>query len=372
MKILLLEPFFSGSHAQWARGVAAHSGHEVHILSLPGKYWKWRMHGGAHSLASQFLASDYHPDLILAGDMLDLPLFLGLTRQRTAKVPVCLYFHENQLVYPWSPTDEDVEKQRDRHYGFINFSSARVADYVLFNSRYHLEAFFEALPKFLKAFPDHRELSAIEEIRAKSEVLSLGLDLPYFDDFRNKEARISDVPVILWNHRWEYDKNPEEFFSLLFRLQDEGLDFRLIVLGEQYTRTLPIFDRAKKELSDKLVHWGFAKKPEDYARLLCQADIYPVTSMHDFFGTAVVEAIYCGVYPLLPDRLAYPEHIPTHLHATYLYEDQADLYKRMKLLLEEENQPGVDTELASWVFAYDWSNQASLYDACFQKLSKIY
>ncbi|MEL6252633.1 MAG: DUF3524 domain-containing protein, partial [Bacteroidota bacterium] len=238
MKILLLEPFFTGSHANWARGVADYSGHEVKILSLSGKYWKWRMHGGAHSLATEYLKSDFEADLILASDMLDLGLFLALARKKVMDTAVAIYFHENQLVYPWSPEDADVSLKRDRHYAFINFSSARVADRVFFNSQYHLEAFFEALPSFLKVFPDQRQLEAVEEIRRKSEVLPLGLQLSYFDSFRPKQKEASEIPIILWNHRWEYDKDPDTFFEVLFRLKEEGEPFKLIVAGEAYQRQL--------------------------------------------------------------------------------------------------------------------------------------
>jgi len=49
MKILLVEPFFVGSHASWAKGYQQFSQHDVEILSLPGRHWKWRMYGGANS-----------------------------------------------------------------------------------------------------------------------------------------------------------------------------------------------------------------------------------------------------------------------------------------------------------------------------------
>ena len=82
MRILLLEPFHSGSHQQWAESYQQHSQHEVQLLTLPGKFWKWRMAGGAVELANQFLNLDFRPDLILATDMLDLPTFLSLSRKR--------------------------------------------------------------------------------------------------------------------------------------------------------------------------------------------------------------------------------------------------------------------------------------------------
>ena len=66
MKILILEPYFTGSHKQWALGYKKYSKHEVKILSMKGQFWKWRMHGGAVTLAKQFKNKNYKPDLILS------------------------------------------------------------------------------------------------------------------------------------------------------------------------------------------------------------------------------------------------------------------------------------------------------------------
>lgn len=57
MHLTLVEPFFTGSHQQWALQYQKHSQHNVHILSLKGKYWKWRMFGGAVTLAQKFATS---------------------------------------------------------------------------------------------------------------------------------------------------------------------------------------------------------------------------------------------------------------------------------------------------------------------------
>ena len=72
------------------------------------------MYGGAVYLAEQFNElKDGLPDLIVATDMLDLTTFAALTRHRTAGIPMVVYFHENQITYPWSPTDADVKTQRN-------------------------------------------------------------------------------------------------------------------------------------------------------------------------------------------------------------------------------------------------------------------
>jgi len=55
MNILLLEPFFTGSHRTWAEDYARYSEYHVELLTLGGHYWKWRMHGGAVTLARKFM-----------------------------------------------------------------------------------------------------------------------------------------------------------------------------------------------------------------------------------------------------------------------------------------------------------------------------
>lgn len=362
MKIALLEPFLTGSHASWAREYAERSRHEVSIFGLDGRYWKWRMHGGAVTLAREFLATGYRPDLLLATDMLDLTTFLALTRHVTADIPTAIYFHENQLTYPWSPTDTDPQQQRDAHYGFINYTSALAADAVLFNSDYHRRSFLQELPQFLKSFPDHNEIETAQEIIGKSQTLHLGLVLKTFDEYRpelEKDAHRS--PLILWNHRWEYDKNPEEFFQVLYALQEQNVDFEVAVLGESYREIPKIFIEAKRRLADRIVHWGYVENFSEYAAWLWRADILPVTSIHDFFGVSVVQAIYCHCFPLLPERLAYPEHITADYCDSYFYEDFDDLVTRLKgacLNIQTLRQK----KLQAMVSHYDWEKMIAVYD----------
>lgn len=365
MKIHLLETFMVGSHAIWARDYQARSRHEVQILSLPGKYWKWRMHGGAVTLAREFLAAADRPDLLFVTDMLDLSTFLALTREVTAEIPSVVYFHENQLSYPWSPDDADPGLQRDGHYSFINYTTALCADAVLFNSDYHRSDFLAELPGFLKSFPDHNELDTIKHIAAKSRTLHLGLDLHKFDQYRSEAVRQPGQPLLLlWNHRWEYDKNPEEFFRALFVLQEQGVEFELAVLGESYQKQPPIFAEARQRLEKQIVHWGYAESFADYAGWLWRADILPVTSIHDFFGISVVQAIYCNCLPLLPKRLAYPEHLAEDLHSDYFYDDFAGLVERLTQRCQEMKKVRC-ANLQSQVVGYDWNVMAEVYDEFF-------
>lgn len=368
VKILLIEPFYTGSHRSWALDLQKHSAHAIAIMGMSGHYWKWRMHGGAVRLARQFMESDSQPDLILVSDMLDLTTFQALTRSRTAHIPFAVYFHENQLLYPWSLHDRDVIYKRDHHYGFINYTSALAANQVFFNSDYHREGFLAELRHFLKNFPDNNELGTVDQIAAKSKTLYLGVDLKKFDLYRKKATgTTNEKPLILWNHRWEYDKNPEDFFNLLFKLSDQGLDFEVAVLGESYPSVPEVFSVAQERLGDKIKVWGYQETFEDYASWLCRADILPVTSNQDFFGISIMEAIYCGAYPLLPDRLVYPEHFPEEERSNYIYRDDKDLENRLIALLTDAGAIDVGG-LPAYVAKYDWSHCADTYDRAFEQV----
>jgi glycosyltransferase involved in cell wall biosynthesis len=360
MRILLLEPYDTGSHGVWMRGYQAHSAHEVRILSLPGQFWQWRMLGGAVTLAEEFRKLAEPPDLIVASDMLDLTTFLALTRPNNART--ALYFHENQLTYPAGPRQKLQE-----HYAFINYTSALAADAVFFNSAYHQNAFFEELPRLLKHFPDHTNLHTVGRLRAKSRVLPVGLDLRRYDAFRPETPRDpSRPPLIVWNHRWEYDKNPRQFFAALVRLADAGVPFEVALVGENTRQQPQEFEAARERLGSRVVQYGYVEAFADYARLLWDAHLVISTANQDFFGISVVEAITCGCWPLLPDRLNYPALVPEAWHQETLYRDLAALVRRARARLDDP-QPAPPA-LRAHVAAFDWRTLAPVYDARFTSI----
>lgn len=364
MEIWLVEPYYAGSHRNWADGYRASSQHRVRLLTLPGRFWKWRMQGGALTLAREADRLAEPPDLILASDMLNLPLFLALAGPRLAEVPVVLYFHENQLTYPLQPGEK-----RDLHYGFINWASALRADAVCFNSAYHREAFLEELPRLLKHFPDYTELWSVETLRARSSVLPLGLELARMDGFRpDQPTAVRPQPAILWNHRWEYDKDPVTFFRAIYALHEEGFDFDLILLGEAFRNLPDEFLEARRRLPERIVHFGYAKDVAAYARLLWQADIVVSTALHEFFGAAVVEACYCGCFPILPRRLSYPELVPREHHSACLYDDFEGLLSRLRWALSHVEQLRRFT-LTQTMAQFDWRVMASRYDGLLERVS---
>ena len=325
------------------------------------------MHGGAVTLARMFMESELQPDLILTTDMLDLTIFLSLTRSRTANIPTAVYFHENQLSYPWSTTDRDVGGKRNVHYGFINYTTALTADHVFFNSQYHMNSFLTEARKMLKHFPDHNELETLKIITGKSSVLHLGLDLSRLDEHRSEKE--SGTPLLLWNHRWEYDKNPEDFFNVLKILSEKGLDFEVAILGKNFKHKPDVFDQAIESLGKKVIHYGYADSFKEYAKWLWRADILPVTSNQDFFGASIMEAVYCGTHPLLPERLSYPELIPEEFHGSILYDDYNDFVQRLEKMIQVNNNDKAHIRNVS--LRFDWAEIINRYDEAFEEIIQL-
>ncbi len=306
------------------------------------------MHGAAVQLSKEPLNNF---DLLVCSDFLDLTTFKALAR--TDNTPYAVYFHENQITYPWSQSDDDIDLGRDNHYGWINFTSALAADACLFNSQYHLDSFVEALPAFLARFPDGKWNEEIAEIQQKSTVLHLGCDLG-----KKREKIVSKEAVILWNHRWEYDKNPDDFSQLLQRIDD--LPWKLVLLGESFAKKPEVLNVIRSQFSDRILHSGHVST-DDYWRWVNRSDILPVTSIQDFFGGSVVEAMGQGVYPILPNRLAYPEHAPENC-----------LYNGFEELVAKTRQAIADflslPDCSGLVEKYKWKNCISKYDLTFQTI----
>lgn len=367
MRILLLSPYHGGSHRAWAEGYRSASRHEVDLLTLPAHFWKWRMHGGAVTLARHWLAQNSPaPDLILSTDLHDLTTFLALTRRQTAAIPVALYMHENQLTYPL-PTDPTIGPmrrqlgERDRHYAFVNFISMLAADRVFFNSRYHLDTFFTALPPFLRHYPEYNEMESIASLRQKSDVLHVGVDLRRLD-LQSGDAPLSDPPLVLWNQRLEYDKNPEGFINVLVALAAEDIPFRVALCGERFGKPGERWESGVAELGERVIHNGYADD-DLYRRLLWEAAVTVSTAGHEYFGISILEAIYCHTFPLLPARLSYPELLPEAFHADCLYHGRPDLMRRLRWALNDSAAArDVARRLAPHTARYDWSTMAPLYD----------
>jgi len=342
LRILFVEPYDGGSHRAFREGLQRHSRHDLEALTLPPRFWKWRMRGAAVHFADLINRRPGPPcDLLLATDFLNLADLRGLLVPPWNRVPCLLYLHENQLTYPLSPDEEF-----DFHFGFTNIVSALAADSVAFNSAYHRDLFLASLPDYLARMPEAVPRGVRERLGAKSLVLPVGLEsrphaagsfAPFLGGPCHPEAgppwpRDGVAPLILWNHRWEFDKRPAWFAGALLRLAEEGLSFRVALLGEPRGHEA-VFAPLCERLGPRCLAFGHEPDRAAYESWLARADVVVSCAAQEYFGIAVAEAVQAGAYAVLPREQVYPSLYGRRCRGRHLYAGQAGLVNILRQLL---------------------------------------
>jgi len=332
-RVLILEPYYGGSHKQFLTGVQRCVEADFVLLSLPARKWKMRMQFSAMYFVQQIIALpavQQQFDVVLCSTFVDVAVLRALLLSIpnwNRKAVVKTYFHENQIAYPSQKKDISM-----RQFVSINFTTALASDSCAFNSHFNLDTFVSGVRRITKFASDMKISESADEIFKKSVILHPGMDYSFIDALPPFN-KTDGPPVIVWNHRWEHDKGPEEFFEALYSLQEKGICFRLIVLGESYANMPDCFAEAKEKLQNEIIHFGYAASRKRYAELLSHGDIVISTAKHEFFGISVLEAVRAGSFPLLPKSLSYPELYPKE----YLY-SAGTLVQRLERLLRSSTR----------------------------------
>ncbi|TVS10475.1 MAG: DUF3524 domain-containing protein [Wenzhouxiangella sp.] len=314
--VWLLSAYHADSHAAWADWLVGHfPAIDWQLRTLPGRHFAWRIRGNPLSWLDQL--PDTSPDLVLATSMVDLATIKGL-HPRLHDVPCWLYFHENQFAYPQS------ERQfRSLDPCMVQLYAALAADRVLFNSRFNRDSFLDGVQALMERLPDQQP----EDLRSRLEPRCEVLPVPVKS---LKASKMRDHGLIVWNHRWEYDKAPERFSAAVLTLATLGLDFRLALLGKRARRAPVALGQIRASLASRVVADGHLPRSE-YEALLGRAGIVVSTAIHEFQGLSILEAASAGARPLVPNALCYPEQYP----AAYRY--------------PPENPEALVSRLADWL-----------------------
>ncbi len=353
LNILFLEPFYGGSHKAFADGLIAHTRHRIGLLQMPARFWKWRMRGAAlHFLQKAKRLEKYQ--LIIASGLMSIADFKALAGSGCP--PVLLYFHENQFSYPLS----DGERM-DYQFGFTDMTSALAADRILFNSQTHMDMFFAGVQRFIRKMPDFRPQWTADAIRKKAFVCYPGCEIKGV--LRNPFPK-TEPPLVIWNHRWEHDKDPETFFRGVREVQNRKIDFRIALLGETFEKTPPVFHEAQKELGSRIVAFGHEPHKDAYMGWLKQGAVVVSTARQENFGISIVEAAACGCLPLVPDRLSYPEIIPNAFQDICIYASREELVEKLSHFLANASDFEAKREMlgVEMVRRYAWENRIDAFD----------
>ena len=237
-RVVLVEPYYGGSHRAWADGLVAHSRHEIHLVTHDAAYWRWRLRGSALTLAEAVVDGGGRARSARCppGQRHGPPAGAARVPAPGHRGPaVALYLHENQLTHPVGPRDRP-----DEGLALANWLSMAVADRVLVNSEAQLADLRSALPVLLGRALDHGHGHRLDEVLARCRVLPVGVDL---DGIAPDDHPRPEDPLVVWNHRWDHEKRPDRLFSVLHHLADEGVAFRLALAGENLRFDPQEFDR---------------------------------------------------------------------------------------------------------------------------------
>ncbi len=366
MRILFIEPYDGGSHKAFREAIMTRSCHEVISLTLPARFWKWRMRSAALWFADRIKAEGLTADLIICSDYLNVADFRGLLPAPLDRAPVVLYMHENQMTYPLSP-----EEEFDFHFGFTNILSCLAADRVVFNSDFHREVFLESLSNYLGRMPEGVPKDIRPRIEARSCVLPVGLDREPMEVRQGSvpmgENKGQDGPVLLWNHRWEFDKRPEWLVQALLTLADEGLPFRVHLLGEERQRKTT-FASLQERLGPRILEFGHLPNRADYEKVLASSDTVISCAAQEYFGISVAEAIHAGCYAILPRDQVYPSLYDEHCGGRHLYDGPEGLTSLLRDLIQGDLAH--DCGLPASCNNYCWSRLIDRYDQLFEDVER--
>lgn len=335
MKVLLLSAYDAQSHMHWREQLLTYfSDWTWQQLVLPPRYFSWRQRGNSLTWAfkeREVLEQNY--DMLLVTSMVDLSALRGFV-PTLAKLPTVVYFHENQFAYPGSAQQQSpVEPQLTSIY------SALCANAVVFNSEFNRQTFLAGARQLLKKLPDQMPTGLVDKLKNLSCVIPVPVFVPQVLAVNTPKAMTETIketisetmtagdtacPVaydpdryhIVWNHRWEYDKGPEQLLACIREcIKQWGSRSGCIgkpcfhIVGQAFRRQPKEFNIIKGVLSQAgmLGRWGFLENKGEYWDLLQASDAVLSTALHDFQGLSVLEATAMGCDALVPRRLVYPE-----------------------------------------------------------------
>lgn len=350
MKVLLLSAYHAASHAYWCDGLmAACPDIDWTLKTQPARHFSWRVraNGWLWALADDPAFKQGY-DLIIATSLVDMAAIKARC-PALRDVPLWVYCHENQFAYPLS------DRQRSAHqtdWQFQNIVNLVSADWVSFNTHFNRDTFFKGARQLLKRFPETLPGEPLAELERRSDVLPV----PLTDTLEPLRQQPKESDLIVWNHRWEWDKQPERFLKALVRLQQQGTPFRLAMLGAGGGRSVE-FDDWRTELGDRVVQWGEVSRA-DYRDWLSHAGIGVSTALHDFQGLSMLELAQVGATVVVPNRLAYPECLPgaSFYPGSETDEDRDvdDLVTVLAALLDGHSEPAsVRGRLPLWRYLAD-------------------
>jgi len=366
LKGLILSAYDAGSHKYWRNGIE--KGLQCidwTVLHLPARFFSWRIRGNPISFISQYseeLTQKY--DFMLVTSMVDLAALKGLVPTLSV-TPSLVYFHENQFEYPKSERQKSVLEAQ-----MVNLYSAMAADRIIFNSEFNQKTFFDGCDQLMNKLPDFTLTDLSSRLQCKSSVIPVPIADHLFERLHDVSPLNSTVRI-LWNHRWEYDKGPDRLLLFLTELKARDISFEINIVGEQFRSVPAEFDQIQSIFSTQVTTFGYISNVDDYYNLLTQCDIVLSTSIHEFQGISVMEAVAAGCIPLVPSRLSYREYIDNaYCYEGYMEDPEKEAVSAVNTLLDIMGRQVNRRLISSMLKQYSWCELIAQYRIAIDKVLK--
>ena len=354
--VLVLEPWYQGSHRSWVEGWRSNSRHTIDVVNGSDSGWRRSLVTAPTRFAEAINETRQPIDALVASTPIDLATVFGLVHRSKRRPPTLLYMHESQIGYPPGP------KGGQPYRAMINdWNAITTADRIAVATQFHADLLVEKMPDFANGLV-HGSGSKIKSILNNVHVLPVGIAASGL-----RPITLGGPIRVLWNHRWSHDKNPGEFVHAVTILAAEGHEFELYALGEVEPGGEKAYGRLKSHLADRVLLSG-RQTYDIYRQVLCRSDVVISTAQHEFFGLAVAEAIAAGARPLLPDRLAYPEIVPDDLSSKFLYRGSLEDALRSTLTQSRDDVHRYRQQTMEYVSKFSWRDVTPQYDSLIDEM----
>ena len=171
--------------------------------------------------------------------------------------------------------------------------------------------------------------------------IKLGVDIDNFKNFKGepslkKELNIKDDDVIVTTiGPFKPQKNLQDFIKVASKLSKINNKFKFVIVGDGTLR--PIFEKMIKEynICDNIFLLGWRR---DISNILHSSDIFAMTSLWEGLPISTIEAMCCGLAPVVNDVDGQKEIVKDNINGFLIKPyDIENMSEKILLLCENKN-----------------------------------
>jgi len=171
----------------------------------------------------------------------------------------------------------------------------------------------------------------------------------YFSDVKDSKKRMeilhaSMFKTVFFGSQYSLDKVgwkngkvvylPEPPSNLIYNTNEEKRDIDIISVCRPTPQkvTLRTERYVEKHLGIR-VQRQHVSNWKEYSKLLSRSKILLITTKEDTFNYTILDAIRCGCIPIVPDKLCFPEILPSY----WRYRNDEDLVMQLRQMLKDNH-----------------------------------